>query len=105
MILEIDDIIVRHINKKIKKTYEEYNEKNPIKKPLSWKDLTLAEFYAFVGILISGANYSNINHVFDLFKINSHSLYRASMGLNRFCNIIRFLRFDDANKREAFDIR
>jgi len=29
----------------------------------------------------------------------SYPLYRAAMGSNRFWNIIRFIRFDDANTR------
>lgn len=98
---EIVDIIVRHTNKKARSVYQDYNKKNPTKQPLCWKDLTATEFYAFMRILIaSGANNSNTDHVFDLFKYNSHPLYRATMGLNKFCNIIRFLRFDDANTRE-----
>lgn len=35
-----------------------------------------------------------------MWKTTSYPLYRASIGIYRFWNILRFLRFDDANTRE-----
>ena len=57
---------------------------------------------AFIGILIcSGVNNSNTDHTNEMWKSTSYSLYRATMGLNRFRAILRFIRFDDANTRQA----
>lgn len=41
------DIIIRHTNKKAISSYAAYNEKNPEKKQLVWKNLELQELYAF----------------------------------------------------------
>ena len=97
---EMADIIMRHTNKKASSTHATYNEKNPGKKQLVCKNLELQEFYAFLAILItSGANNSDTDNTKDLWQFYSNPLYRAAMGTNRFWNIIRFIRFDDANSR------
>ena len=97
---EMADIIIRHTNKKAISTYTAYNEKNLMKKQLVWQNLELQEFYAFLAILItSGANNSNTDNTKDMWQSYSYPLYRAAMGINRFWNIIRFIRFDDANTR------
>nr|XP_047129361.1 uncharacterized protein LOC124809345 [Hydra vulgaris] len=97
---EMADIIIRHTNKKANLTYATYNEKNPGKKQLVWKNLELQELYAFLAILItSGANNSNTDNTKDMWQSYSYPLYRAIMGISRFWNIIRFIRFDDANTR------
>ncbi|KAF7278930.1 hypothetical protein GWI33_007833 [Rhynchophorus ferrugineus] len=97
---EMADIIIRNTNKKAISTYANYNEKNPEKKQLEWKNLELQEFYAFLAILItSGANNSNTDNVREMWQPYSYPLYRAAMSINRFWNIIRFIRFDDANTR------
>ncbi|XP_050340740.1 uncharacterized protein LOC126767216 [Bactrocera neohumeralis] len=55
---------------------------------------------ACVGILImTGANHSNGEHVPDLWSVKNCPLYRATIGVNRFCSILQFLRFDDKNTR------
>ncbi|XP_046406298.1 piggyBac transposable element-derived protein 3-like [Ischnura elegans] len=97
---EMADIIIRHTNKKAISTYAAYNEKNPGKKQFVWKDLDLQEFYAFLAILItSGANNSNTDNAKDMWQSYSYPLYRAAMGITRFWNILRFIRFDDSNTR------
>jgi len=35
-----------------------------------------------------------------MWKTTSYPLYRVSMGINRFWNILQFIRFDDANTRQ-----
>ncbi|CAK9823971.1 hypothetical protein ANTRET_LOCUS2213 [Anthophora retusa] len=91
------DIIVRHTNRKATAVYQKYNSDNPTK-PKTWKSLTTEELSAFIGILITaGVNNSNIDHVYDMWKTTSYPLYRAAMGVNTFRNILRFIRFDDAN--------
>lgn len=96
----IVDIIVRHTNKKVNATYAAYNEQNPTKPQLKWKDVTVPEMYAFIGLLImTGANHSNNDNTKDLWAITSYPLYRATMGINRFWALLRFIRFDDANTR------
>ena len=36
-----------------------------------------------------------------MWESTSYPLYRATMGLNKFRAILRFIRFDDANTRRA----
>ena len=97
---EMADIIIPHTNKKSNSTHTAYNEKNPMKNQLVWKNLELQEFYALLAILItSGANNSSTDNTKDMWQSYSYPLYRAAMGINRFWNIIRFIQFDDANTR------
>lgn len=96
---EMVDIIVRHTNKKAEATYQNYNADHPDSQH-QWKPVTIPEIYSFFGILIcAGANNSNTDHTFDMWHSNSYPLYRATMGLNRFHSILRFLRFDDSSTR------
>jgi len=98
---EIIDIIVRCTNKKALATFEEYNKNNSEKDPCVWKNITSQELYAFLGVLIcAGANNSNIDHINEMCKSSSFPLYRATMGINRFKSILRFIRFDDFNTRQ-----
>ncbi|XP_017795845.1 PREDICTED: piggyBac transposable element-derived protein 4-like [Habropoda laboriosa] len=93
------DIIVRHTNRKATAVYQKYNSDNPTKLK-TWKSLMTEELSAFIGILITaGVNNSNVDHVYDMWKTTSYPLYRAAMGVNTFRNILRFIRFDDANTR------
>ena len=99
--IEIINIIVRHTNKKASVMYEEYNAQNR-GKTLTWTAVTSSEMYAFLGVLICAvANNSNTDHTTDMWKASSYPLYRATFGINRFWNIVRFIRFDDSNTREA----
>ena len=94
------DIIIRHTNKKATAVYKTYNETHPTRKQAVWKDLTPSELYGFLGILIAaGANNSNTDHTTDMWKTLSYPLYQATMGINRFWNILRFIPFGDANTR------
>ena len=92
------DVITCHTNKKASSTHATYNEKNLGKKQLVWKNLEFQEFYAFLTILItSGTNNSNTDNTKDMWQLYLYPLY--AIGINRFWNIIRFIRFDDANTR------
>lgn len=97
---EMVDIIVRHTNAKAILIYSSYNEDYPDKKQLKWNNLTSQEFHAFLGVLIMcGAYNSNTDHTTDMWQTTSYPLYRASFGLRRFWNILRFIRFDNAHTR------
>ncbi|XP_054746362.1 piggyBac transposable element-derived protein 3-like [Anastrepha obliqua] len=97
---EMVDMIVRCTNKRAEATYAELNAKHPEAEPKTWKKVTLSEMYAFVGVLImTGANRINAESAPDLWSVENCPLYRASMGINRFQAILRFIRFDDGNTR------
>jgi len=98
---EMIDIVLRHTNKKARKVYEAYNINHPPEKQRKWIDITEREFDAFLGLFItSGVNHSNVENIMHMWKKTSYPLYRVSMGINRFWNILRFIRFDDANTRQ-----
>ena len=89
------DLIVRCKNKKTKTIYDNYNSNNP-NSNRSWRPVTTQEMYRFIRILIcSGVNNSNTDHTSEMWKSTSDPLYRATMDLNRFRAILRFIRFDD----------
>ena len=93
------DIVTRHTNKKAFSVYSSLNLNSDSKR--EWKPVTVQEIYSFMAILIcSGVNNSNTDHVSDMWHSSSYPLYRATMGINRFRNIMRFIRFDDANTRK-----
>ncbi|XP_050338292.1 piggyBac transposable element-derived protein 4-like [Bactrocera neohumeralis] len=100
MNVEMADKIMRHTNKLAKETYNAYKNAHPNTTPKSWTLVSITELYTFFGILfMTGANHSNGEHVRDLWSVKNYSLYRATMGFNRFFSILRFLRFDDKNTR------
>lgn len=47
-----------------------------------------------------GVKHSNFVHTTDLWKTNSHPLYCASMGLQRFWSISSYIRFDNGSTRQ-----
>ncbi|XP_011859481.1 PREDICTED: piggyBac transposable element-derived protein 4-like isoform X1 [Vollenhovia emeryi] len=94
------NIISRYTNKKAASVYTAFNEAHPDSQR-EWKPITVQEMYSFIAILIcSGVNNSNTDHISDMWNPISYPLYRATMGNNRFRNIMRYIRFDDANTRQ-----
>ena len=92
----ICDIIIRETNRKANNVFVASNIQNPNKAPRVWKPLTSDEFDAYLGILITaGVRHSNNENCKDLWKTDAYPLYRASMGINRFWAISRYLRFDN----------
>ena len=67
-----------------------------------WQHVTTEELYAYVGILITaGVNKSWNVPIKELFlSKRSDPLFKAAMGVNRFKQIHRFLRFDDLDTRK-----
>ena len=68
----------------------------------SWEDLEIEEFDAFIGLLImAGVCKARNESLDDLWSLNyGHPIFRATMSLNRFKAILRFIRFDNFETRE-----
>ncbi|CAF0991562.1 unnamed protein product [Adineta steineri] len=81
------------------------NIRNSHKQSIKWKELDCVELEAFLGLLIqAGAEFSQHQSLTELWDINrSRSLYHATMTLERFKNLLRFLRFDDRQRRNKSD--
>jgi len=88
-------MVVRYTNKKATAEYKKYS-----KKKSSYDRMWRQEIYAFLGILImSGTNNSNTDHTTDMWKSTAYPLHsRATMKINRFWNILRFIQFDDSTR-------
>lgn len=98
----ICNIVIRETNRKAKEVYEAYNLKNRDITSKKWKILSNEEFEAYLAVLINaGVHRSNNEHATVLWATTSSPLYRASMGLNRFREISRFLRFDNPHTRAS----
>lgn len=96
---EICDIIIRETNRRGAESYQTWNHKsqNNIR---VWKPITASEFDGYLGIIIfAGVSRSKNEHILDLWRSSSHPLYRATMGIQRFYTISRFIRFDNGNTR------
>lgn len=94
-------LMIRYTNIKASQVFAVHNNLHPEKRH-EWKPVTEQEMYAFVGLLLfAGVTSSNGDDLKDLWKPNSHPIYRATFGINRFWSILRFIRFDDCRTREA----
>ena len=91
---EMKDIIIKYTNQRGNNRYG--NE---------WKTLSSQEFDKFLGILIAmGANHDtkkSLNRIWQRTNIFHAPIYSKFMSRNRFSDIIRCLRFDDKEKRDA----
>ena len=70
-----------------------------------WRNLDRVELEAFIGLLIqSGISHSNHESINQLWDISdSLPIYHATMSSHRFKEILRFLRFDDRQRRDKTD--
>ncbi|CAF1937032.1 unnamed protein product [Rotaria magnacalcarata] len=70
-----------------------------------WKDPDHAELEAFLGLLIqSSIGHSNHESITQLWDISdSLPIYQATMSSYRFRDLLRFLRFDDRQRRDKSD--
>ena len=67
-----------------------------------WRDLDIEEFKAFIGCLIYIGIHKSGNESYEELwsEDDGRPKLRATMSLNRFKVILKFLRFDDKNTRE-----
>ncbi|KAB0805311.1 hypothetical protein PPYR_02281 [Photinus pyralis] len=94
------NIVIKETNRKANEVYSKWNISNPEKPQKIWKPLTEEEFDGYLGILITaGVRHSSSEDVKELWRMDAYPLYRATMAINRFWAITRFLRFDNANTR------
>lgn len=94
------NIIIKETNRKSKCTLSQWNTENPDKPQKLWNDLTEEEFDGYLGILITaGVNHSCSEDIKELWKSDAYPLYRATMAVNRFWAITRFLTFDNVLTR------
>ncbi|CAF4012758.1 unnamed protein product [Rotaria sp. Silwood1] len=107
---ELLDDIVFHTNRyaeqyfdQIQRSRQEFNTTKL--KSRWWIPMDRVELESFIGLLIqSDINRSNHELLSELWDISqSRPLYRATMSLQRFKYILRFIRFDDGQGRNKTD--
>ncbi|CAF1224457.1 unnamed protein product [Adineta steineri] len=109
LIDEILDAIILHTNNYARRYYNQLNQKRNAgiykSKLILWKELDRIELEAFLGLLIqAGAAHMNHRSIDELWDISKNCpLYRATMALKRFQNLLRFIRFDDRLQRNKSD--
>ncbi|CAG7836444.1 unnamed protein product [Allacma fusca] len=96
--------IVKWTNKKANKIIEDWNQQNPTRQPKEWKATDNVEIHALMGLLLLAGAHGMRN--MSTRKIwRSDPKYRlhpfiATMGRERFRDLMRFVRFDDYESRE-----
>ncbi|CAF1236584.1 unnamed protein product [Rotaria sordida] len=74
-------------------------------KSKKWKELDRTELEAFLSLLIQAglghASHTSVTELWDISK--SPPIYHATMSLERFKDLLRFLRFDDRQLRDKLD--
>lgn len=102
----IKNEILRHSNKKGNEIALDFNQKNAADiavlklKPRQFRLISMEELDAFIGILlVMGVNGDNDDPPSILWGNYSHPLYKASLSRERFQQILRVIRFDNAFTR------
>lgn len=102
----IKNEILRHSNKTGNEIALDFNQKNAADiavlklKPRQFRLISMEELDAFIGILlVMGINGDNDDPPSILWGNYSHPLYKASLSRDRFQQILRVIRFDNAFKR------
>ncbi|XP_053994901.1 uncharacterized protein LOC128885109 [Hylaeus volcanicus] len=93
---EIIDIIVTHTNKKAEQSYSKHSQKQ-------WEPVDRIEINAFFGLLLIIGRFRESNETKDFLWMKNNALsrqiYTAVMSCDRFKDIFRYIRFDDATTR------
>ena len=94
------DIIMRETNREATRVYAEWNAANP-NNVKQWTPLSIPELKAFIGLLlVAGLHRAHMEPIRELWSPESgRPIFAATMPLNRFKSLLRFLRFDNKNTR------
>ncbi|XP_066468624.1 piggyBac transposable element-derived protein 4-like isoform X1 [Tiliqua scincoides] len=98
---EILHLIVRETNREAERAFRLWNEWNP-DKVKAWKAVDLAELKAYIGLLLLAgvyhARHETLEELWDASSGRPH--FRATMSLNRFRALTRYIRFDNKQTRD-----
>ncbi|XP_071055156.1 piggyBac transposable element-derived protein 4-like [Onthophagus taurus] len=91
-------------NQRAKEIISKYNETHEDNLFKSWQDVDVTEIRGFFAILILSGRFreakeSPVNLWTSTNISLSRPIYQACMSPNRYCDILRFLRFDDISTR------
>lgn len=84
-------------------TNKEAKQVTATKKLKPWKDTDAIEIQAFIGLLLTAGHIKSNHQSYDILwdKMYGPPIFRATMGLNRFKALLRFIRFDDKSSRNV----
>ena len=96
---EMLDIIIRETNRYAMNYYRKKAEQTG-ENAQEWTDIDIIEMKATIGMLLhAGKDKSSKEALRALFAPDSKPFYRSAMNVNRFHNILRFMRMDDVRTR------
>lgn len=88
---EVINIIVKYTNIEAKRSNQ------------NWREIDAIELKAFIGLLLAAGvdrnSKKNIRRFYDVLR--GHTLFRATLNVNRLTEILRFIRFDDKTTRST----
>ena len=98
---EILNIVLRETNRYADHYCAEANRRdNPPQQPITWDPIDIVELRAVIGLLLlAGADKSSHVCTRDLCSPSAKPVFKSVISVNRFENILRFLRFDDRRTR------
>jgi hypothetical protein len=102
IVLQTNEYANRHIDQQ---NQNRLNAGTNSTKSNKWKNLDCIELEAFLGLLIqAGVGHVNHESLTELWDISqSRPIYHATMSLQRFKQLLRFLRFDDRQRRDKLN--
>ena len=99
---DIVDPIVEHSNSRARAAFEIWNQNHPDNQK-QWVDITVEEFYGFIGLLllmgVLRSRKESVHHMWSAQKGFCRPVFAATMSRDRFVSIKRYLRFDDLQTR------
>ncbi|CAF1454756.1 unnamed protein product [Rotaria sordida] len=102
VVLQTNKYAKRYMDQRNQRQLNDAANQTKLKK---WKELDRTELEAFLGLLIQAgvghASHTSVTELWDISK--SPPIYHATMSLERFKDLLRFLRFDDRQLRDKFD--
>lgn len=98
---QIVDIIVRETNRKARAVHAEWNLAHP-EEQKEWTETNDVEMEAFIGLLLLAGMFKSMNESLDELwsSETGRAIFRATMRINRFLELLRFIRFDNFNTRQ-----
>lgn len=93
---------MRETNREAERVHAEWNAAHPDNQK-QWTPVTIVELKAFIGLLLlAGVNRSHMEQLRELWSPQGgRPIFCATMSLNRFKALLRYLRFDNKNTRAA----
>lgn len=93
---ELVSVIVRETNRRAHESFRKWNEEHPDSVPRKWDEVKETELYAFIGLLLfAGVFTQNSQPTKEMWAQYNQPIYKATMSLVRFRQLLTYIRFDN----------